>query len=258
MEDGSIEQDRMQDEFVAVHGYWDETRAQLLRRDPEFFRRYLDLSTVADRSGALEPKVRELVRVALAGAATHRFVPGLRRHVARAVELGATDDELMEVFELTATLGIHAANAGVPILLEVLSETGDEPDVFDLDERQRTLKSDFERNRGYWNPIWDGVLKLSPDFFEAYLQYSSVPWRQGVLSPKVKELIYCAFDVSAMHLWLPGLKLHIRNALGYGATAIEIMEVIQLASIQGADLFEDALTALTDTRADGPNADTDG
>lgn len=248
MEQESMPPESMQDEFAETHGYWDGTRAELLRRDPEFFRRYLDLSTVADRSGALDPKVRELVRVALAGAATHRFVPGLRRHVARAIELGATDDELLEVFELTATLGIHAANAGVPILLEVLAETGDEPDVFDLDERQQALKSDFELTRGYWNPIWDGVLKLSPDFFEAYLEYSSVPWRHGVLSPKVKELIYCAFDVSAMHLWLPGLKLHIRNALGYGATAIEIMEVIQLASVQGADLFDDAIPALRDAR----------
>jgi alkylhydroperoxidase/carboxymuconolactone decarboxylase family protein YurZ len=238
----------MQDEFIAAHGYWDDTRADMLRRDPEFFRRYLDLSTVAERSGALEPKVRELICVALSGAATHRFEPGLRRSIARAIEFGATDEELMEVFELSATLGIHAANAGVPILLEVLAETGDEPDVFDLDERQQHLKAEFESNRGYWNPIWDGVLKLSPDFFEAYLEFSSVPWRHGVLDPKVKELVYCAFDVSAMHLWLPGLKLHIRNALGFGATPTEIMEVIQLASIQGADMFEYAIPALRDAR----------
>lgn len=239
----------MQDEFVAAHGYWDDTRADMLRRDPEFFRRYLDLSTVAERSGALEPKVRELIRVALSGAATHRFVPGLRRSIARAIEFGATDEELMEVFELSATLGIHAANAGVPILLEVLAETGADLDVFDLDERQQGLKAAFEANRGYWNPIWDGVLKLAPDFFEAYLEYSSVPWRHGVLDPKVKEFVYCAFDASAMHMWLPGLKLHIRNALGFGATPTEIMEVIELASIQGADMFEDAIPALREARA---------
>ena len=120
----------------------------------------------------------------------------MRRDIEQAVELGATDDEIMEVLELSATLGIHAANAGVPILLEVLAETGDAPDVFALDARQQQFKADFEANRGYWNPIWDGVLKLSPDFFEAYLEYSSVPWKHGVLEPKVKELIYSAFDCS--------------------------------------------------------------
>jgi alkylhydroperoxidase/carboxymuconolactone decarboxylase family protein YurZ len=241
----------MRAEFEAAHGYWDQTTADVLRRDPAFFRAYLDLSTAAERACALEPKVREFVKIAIAGAATHLFVPGLRRHVARAVELGATDAELMEVFELTATLGIHAANAGVPILLEVLAESGQAPDVFELDARQQALKADFEANRGYWSAIWDGVLKLSPDFFEAYLEFSSVPWKHGVLEPKVKELIYCAFDVSSTHLWLPGLKLHMRNALGYGATPTEIMEVIQIASVLGADLFEFAMPALREARDAG-------
>ena len=175
-------------------------------------------------------------------------MPGIRRHLVRAVELGATDAEIMEVLELAATLGIHAANAGVPILLEVLAETGHAPDVFDLDARQQRLKDDFEANRGYWNAIWDGVLKLSPDFFEAYLEYSSVPWKHGVLEPKLKELIYCAFDCSATHMWLPGLKLHMRNALGHGATPLEIMEVIQIASALGAHAFEHAMPALREAR----------
>jgi alkylhydroperoxidase/carboxymuconolactone decarboxylase family protein YurZ len=238
----------MRDEFEAAHGYWDESLDDMLRLDPTFFRAYLDFSTVPERNGALDPKVREFVHIAIDAAATHLFVPGLRRHIARAVELGATDAEIMEVLELTATLGIHAANAGVPILLEVLAETGDAPDVFDLDQRQLRLRADFERNRGYWNPIWDGVLKLAPDFFEAYLDYSSVPWQHGVLEPKVKELIYCAFDVASTHLWLAGLKLHIRNALGYGATPAELMEVIQIASGLGSHTFEHAMPALRAAR----------
>jgi alkylhydroperoxidase/carboxymuconolactone decarboxylase family protein YurZ len=240
--------DELQRTFEDAHGYWDDTRADMARLDPTFFEAYTRLSTVAHRSGRLDPKTRAFVQIALSGAATHGYRAGLQRAVADAVSCGATDAELMEVFELTATLGIHAANAGVPILLEVLAETGAAPDVFDLDPRQQQLKSDFERDRGYWNSIWDGVLKLAPGFFEAYLDYSSVPWRQGVLDPKLKELIYCAFDCSAMHLWLPGLKLHIRNALGYGATPEEIMDVIALASVQGADMFDEAMTALRSAR----------
>ena len=243
--------DAQRAEFEDAHGFWSESLADLARLDPVFFRAYLDLSTVPHRTGALDPKLRALVNLAIDANATHLFVPGIRRHVARAVDLGATDAEIMEVLQLSATLGIHAANAGVPILLEVLAETGDAPDVFELDDRQQQLKADFEANRGYWNPIWDGVLKLSPDFFEAYLQYSSVPWQHGVLAPKVKELIYCAFDCSATHLWLPGLKLHMRNALGYGATPLEIMEVIQIASALGAHAFEYAMPALREARDAG-------
>jgi alkylhydroperoxidase/carboxymuconolactone decarboxylase family protein YurZ len=74
------------------------------------------------------------------------------------------------------------------------------------------------------------MLALDAEFFAAYTQFSSVPWVSGTLEPKIKELIYTAFDVSATHLYVLGLRQHIRNALDYGATREEIMEVIELAS----------------------------
>jgi alkylhydroperoxidase/carboxymuconolactone decarboxylase family protein YurZ len=118
-------------------------------------------------------------------------------------------------------------------LLAALDAAGVRGEPPALTSRQDELKQAFEENRGYWNPFWDGVLELDPDFFAAYLQYSSIPWRQGVLEPKVKELIYIAFDAAATHMFVPGLKLHIENAIGLGATAAEIMEVFELASVLG-------------------------
>jgi alkylhydroperoxidase/carboxymuconolactone decarboxylase family protein YurZ len=46
----------------------------------------------------------------------------------------------------------------------------------------------------------------------------------------VKELVYCAFDAAATHLYVPGLKLHMKNALKYGGTPEEIMEVLEIAT----------------------------
>ena len=46
----------------------------------------------------------------------------------------------------------------------------------------------------------------------------------------MKELIYCAFDAAATHLYVPGLKLHMHNVLGYGGTPEEIMEVLEIAT----------------------------
>ncbi|HKP16953.1 MAG TPA: carboxymuconolactone decarboxylase family protein [Gaiellaceae bacterium] len=99
--------------------------------------------------------------------------------------------------------------------------------------RQQELKESFIAARGYWNRFWDGLLSLDPDFFEAYLNFSSVPWRKGPLEPKMKELIYIAIDAATTHLYEPGLRTHIRNALGYGATKDEIMEVFELVSVLG-------------------------
>jgi len=104
----------------------------------------------------------------------------------------------------------------------------------ELTERQEQLKKRFIKDRGYWSErAWDPILRLDPDFFEAYLNFSSVPWRTGVLPPKVKELIYIAIDASTTHLYVPGLRQHIANALKYGASKEEIMEVLELVSVLG-------------------------
>ena len=222
-------QQRLRDEFVEAHGYWNDALGGLLALDADFFEAYLHFSSVPWRNGALEPKVKEFVYIAVDGAATHLYEPGLRLHIRRAIEHGATREELMEVLQLTSTLGIHSCTVGVPILVEAAGRTGpSEPD-----ERRTALRADFESKRGYWHPFWDGMLDLDPDFFEAYLEFSSVPWTTGVLEPKVKELIYTAFDASATHMYIAGLKQHIENALGYGATPAEIMEVLELAAIVG-------------------------
>ena len=77
------------------------------------------------------------------------------------------------------------------------------------------------------------MLELDPEIFATYTDFSSVPWRTGTLSPKVRELVYIAFDTAATHLYVKGLKLHIENALGYGATPQEILEVMEIASVIG-------------------------
>jgi alkylhydroperoxidase/carboxymuconolactone decarboxylase family protein YurZ len=223
---------RLRDEFIDARGYWSPFWDSLLDLDDDFFEAYLNFSAVPWRSGPLEPKVKELVYIAVDAAATHLYVPGIRQHVKLALEHGATAQEIMEVLELTATLGIHACNIGVPILVEELEAAG-KPVSRELSERQEQVKAEFTEKRGYWNPFWDEILWLDPDFFAAYTEFSSVPWVSGTLEPKVKELIYTAFDVSATHLYVSGLRQHIRNALAYGATREEVLEVIELASVIG-------------------------
>jgi alkylhydroperoxidase/carboxymuconolactone decarboxylase family protein YurZ len=105
--------------------------------------------------------------------------------------------------------------------------------VAELTERQRELRDAFISERGYWNEFWDGLLTLDPEFFQAYLQFSAVPWRNGTLEPKIKELIYIAIDAATTHLYEPGLRQHIRNAIKYGATREEVMEVLELVSVLG-------------------------
>ena len=46
-------------------------------------------------------------------------------------------------------------------------------------------------------------------------------------------MIYIAIDASTTHLYEPGLRQHIQNALRHGASKEEIMEVYELTSVLG-------------------------
>ncbi|MCP9969403.1 carboxymuconolactone decarboxylase family protein [Actinomadura madurae] len=255
------DQEEIKAEFIRVRGTWGPPWESMLRHDPGFLKAYLNFSAVPWRKNHLDAKTKEFVYIAVDAAATHLYEPGILQHIRAALEQGATGAEIMEVLELTSTLGIHACNIGVPLLLEVLEEEGLRTEPAPLDAERERLKAEFVANRGYWHPFWDGLLELDPELFGAYLDFSSVPWTTGTLPPKTKELIYVAFDASATHLYRPGLKLHMRNALRHGATAEEIMEVLEVASVVGihaattaAPLLDKALAE----KAGSPGAATCG
>jgi alkylhydroperoxidase/carboxymuconolactone decarboxylase family protein YurZ len=214
------------------------------RLDPEFLDAYRELSMVPWRKTHLDPKTKELIYIAIDANATHMYLPGVRQHIKAAFAQGATVQEIMEVLELASTLGIHAMNIGVPILVEVLEEKGLRTGPAPLDERQLALKDEFTRTRGYWHSFWDEILELDPEMFDAYTEFSSVPWRTGTLEPKVREFVYIAFDTAATHLYVKGLKLHIENALGYGATTGELLEVMEIASVLGVHAATSAVPIL--------------
>jgi 3-hydroxyisobutyrate dehydrogenase-like beta-hydroxyacid dehydrogenase/alkylhydroperoxidase/carboxymuconolactone decarboxylase family protein YurZ len=226
-------QEEVKAKFIEVRGTWGDAWETILRLDPEFLLAYADFSSVPWRTGTLEPKVKELIYIAVNANATHMYLPGVRQHVKAALAAGATGPEIMEVLELSATLGIHAMNIGVPILVEVLRAKGLRGGPVPLNARQEEIKAEFIKNRGYWHEFWDEMLELDPELLAAYTEFSSVPWRTGTLEPKVKEFIYIAFDTAATHLYVTGLKAHISNAIGYGATAREVLEVMEIASVLG-------------------------
>ena len=226
-------QEEIKQEFIQVRGTWNDTFEGILRLDPDFLKAYLDFSAVPWRKNHLDDKVKEFIYIAIDANATHLYLPGVRQHVQAALKLGATPQEIMEVLELSATLGIHAMNIGVPILVEVLTEKGLRTGPAPLTEEQERLKAEFTRTRGYWHAFWDEMLELDPEMFAAYTEFSSVPWRSGTLEPKVKEFVYIAFDTAATHLYAKGLKLHIENAIDHGATPQEILEVMEIASVLG-------------------------
>lgn len=242
---------KLKDDFVAARGYWAPFWDGVLELSPEYFETYLNFSSVPWRSGVLPPKIKELIYVAIDAATTHLYAPGTRVHMRNAIGYGATKEEIMEVLQLTSVLGIHTMSLGVPALIEEMKAAGraDEVAPKPLTAEQERLKAEFTANRGYWSEMWDGLLQLSPEYFETYMRLSSVPWKTGTLEPKVKEFMYIAIDASTTHLFLPGLRIHIQNALRHGATKAEIMEVLQLTSVLGIHTMTEGVPVLLEEAA---------
>ena len=88
-------------------------------------------------------------------------------------------------------------------------------------------------DKGDWNPVWDKLREMDPEFLEAYLAFRSVPHREGPLPQKYKELILIAINAATTHLYAPGVRRHMQNALKAGATKEEILETIQLTTVMG-------------------------
>jgi len=100
-------------------------------------------------------------------------------------------------------------------------------------KRSATPCTDAQRKSGDWNPLWSTFSEWDPDFLEAYLRLRNVPFKSGPLPKKIKELILVAINAATTHLYAPGVRRHIRNALQHGATRDEILEVIELTTVLG-------------------------
>jgi alkylhydroperoxidase/carboxymuconolactone decarboxylase family protein YurZ len=94
----------------------------------------------------------------------------------------------------------------------------------------------------------DTIGSLMPEYFAAFINACMEPWRSGSLTPAERELMYIAIDTSITHTYEPGMRMHIQNALRYGATPNQILEVFQLAALLGTEGYVLGLEALAAAR----------
>lgn len=89
--------------------------------DAAWLEKFLAMGVAPVASGALDPKTWELIAIAVDASCTHMYGPGVRRHIRRALALGASKEEILAVLQAVAVLGIHSVALGAPILAEELS-----------------------------------------------------------------------------------------------------------------------------------------
>jgi alkylhydroperoxidase/carboxymuconolactone decarboxylase family protein YurZ len=79
---------------------------------------------------------------------------------------------------------------------------------------------------------------------------STESWKSGALTAKEREFVCIGINCTVTHIYEPGLRRHIRKALGYGATREEICEIFQLAAVLGLEGYVIGAAALFGTSED--------
>ena len=95
--------------------------------DPAWLEKFLAMGVAPMAAGVLDAKTWEFIAIAVDASCTHLYAPGVRRHIRRALELGATREEILAVLQAVSVLGIHSCALGVPILVEELAARAASP-----------------------------------------------------------------------------------------------------------------------------------
>ena len=249
-------------EFSAEGTGTDPGRA--VPEDERFFSRAHALYAYPYQAARLDPKVQALIVVALSSTVTQLDTLEIQHAVERAVEVGATRDEILCVLQLTSVIGLHSCSVGIPILAECARAARLNGWSGAYTPEQQAVVRKFETEGPRPRPVdamFDAIVRADPAYFERFAEFIDVPWQSDALTPEVKELVYIAIDVACTHLYVDGIRRHITAALSQGTTPAEIFEVIQLASATGMRTIArampilDAILQASDSVLDQPDAE---
>ena len=227
-------------------GPWDSALDQLREWDPAWAQTCERMTTNTWRSGVLSRKLVELISVGLNAACTNLNEDGTRRHIRRALDAGATKAEILFVLKCASVMSIHSCSLGAPILLEEAKSAGARPAA---KSPTPTPACDKMKVIGQWNTAWDPFYELDPVWTDEFMACGAGIYGSGVMPAKETELLSIALDASYTHMYAPGTRRHIRNAMKAGATVEEIMEVLKLCVVQGVQACNLAVPILADELA---------
>ena len=184
----------------------------------------------------LSAQERALIKLGLAAAVTSLNTEAIESATQEAFDAGATPGQLQEAVSVISGLGVHSLMVTATTILNAALRAG-----YDIDGPLTELEAAKWAARVGHDPFWAAMegelpgflralLRLSPAQFDAFFDYCAVPWKSGLLPARVKELLALASDATPAHLFMPGFRLHLANAIRLGAGRRAIEECLELAA----------------------------
>lgn len=193
------------------------------------------LENVAE-GAPLAPLTSALISLGVAASVTSLDTDRVRYAIEGALGSGASIGQVQETVALVSGLGVHSLMVSLPMIADRAREDGTLGDG-PLDPARQALWDRYVGEDPYWASFetdvpgfLDAMLRLSPDQFTAFFTFCAVPWKSGTVRARDKELIALASDAAPTHRFLPGFKLHLRNALALGVGKRAILDTLDLAA----------------------------
>lgn len=188
----------------------------------------------------LDVQTSELIAFAVRISVTTLDSASASTHAQRALDAGATTAQLHELLLLVSGLGVHTLFEGTRLVnrLGGPAASAQAAKTTPLDEERQRLWDTWIGQDSFWQGFEREMpnflielLHASPQGFDAFFRYCAVPWTMGKLLPLTKELVSMAVDATPTHRFLPGVRLHLRNAVKLGAGREAVLKVLEIAAV---------------------------
>jgi alkylhydroperoxidase/carboxymuconolactone decarboxylase family protein YurZ len=221
----TAERERIKQDFIAQRGYWRPWVETLLDASPGFVARYAGYAGYPARTGPLSERMVELIYVALDTSSSHLFEPGLQTHMKKALEVGASPDDIFDVLHLVALQGVASVCQASAILAECAGENDNMP--LDAALRQR-----MDRLGPAHALALEQVAAMDPGYAGVLLDFieQGGPGTGTGLAPAERSLVQLAMHACFTAFNPDAVRRIVMTGISQGLKTAGMLQAIQLGA----------------------------
>lgn len=234
---------RIKEYFIAERGYWRPWAETMLQACPGFVEQYARYAGYPARTGPLTERMVELIYVGLDASSSHLFEPGLHTHMKRALEVGATPADIVDVLHLVAVQGVASVGQATEILAELSG-------LIDVPAVSAPLQARIDRLGNAHALQLTALARLDPGYAEVLLDFIEQGRPGTGLTDAERSLVQLALHACFTAFNPGGVRQIVATALAQGLAPAEMLQAIQLGahlavhgSALGAKVLQSCQTA---------------
>lgn len=239
--DLDAERARIKAYFIEQRGYWRPWTETMLAISPGFVEQYAHYAGYPARTGPLSERMVELIYVALDASSAHLYEPGLHTHLQRALQVGCSQADIVDVLHLVAVQGMAQAGQAAEILAELLPDD-------DATRVDCALQARIDRLGDAHALQLQSLARRDPGYVAVLLDFIEQGRPASGLSPAERSLVQLALHACFTAHNPTAVRQIIATALQQGLTQAELLQAIQLGAhlaVHGTALGARVLGQLT-------------